>query len=318
MGHNLNINNRKASMMYVGETPWHRLGTKLDKPATAEEAIEAAGLGFTVQLMSLKTADADIRVEKHFATVRMDTFQALGVVGSRYVPIQNKDAFTMFDALVGEGEAIYHSAGALGKGERIWLLAKLPDYIRVNGNDIVKKYLLLTNSHDGSEVVRVKLTPIRVVCENTLAVALGGVEQEVRIRHTAQAEEKLKKAHEILGLSNWLYAELDRIFNGMSRRKMSNTEIGDYVKEIFPEPMGDSHRSQTPKIHEKVLELCETGAGAESANGTLWGAYNAITEYVDHCRLSRADDSSRLKSMWFGSGEKIKKRAFEVAVSMLN
>lgn len=318
MGHNLNNTNGRTSMMYVGETPWHRLGTKLEKPATAAEAIQAAGLDFTVQMMPLRTKHADILVERHFATVRMDTFQALGVVGARYTPIQNKDAFTMFDALVGEGEAIYHAAGALGKGERIWLLAKLPDYIRVNDNDIVEKYLLLTNSHDGSEVVRVKLTPIRVVCENTLTAALEGTEQEVRIRHTANAQVKLKQAHEILGLSNSLYIELDRIFNQMSERKVTEKEMKDYVRAIFPEPPHIHNRSNALKIHEKVVELAETGAGAELAKGTLWGAYNAVTEYVDHCRLSKANDSARLKSMWFGSGERIKRQAFKVALDALN
>ena len=132
MSHNLNIVNGQASMMYVWETPWHKLGTKLDKPATAAEAIEAAGLGYTVERLPLKTDDPELPVKGHFATVRTDTREVLGVVGSRYLPIQNKDAFATFDALVGEGEAIYHTAGALGKGERIWLLAKLPDYIRVN------------------------------------------------------------------------------------------------------------------------------------------------------------------------------------------
>jgi len=318
MGHNLNTSNGKASMMYVGEVAWHKLGTKLDKPATAAEAIEAAGLDFTVDKTPLRTTYFEGPIEGHFATVRTDTFQALGVVGSRYEPVQNRDAFTLFDELVGEGEAIYHTAGALGKGERIWLLAKLPDYIRINGNDIVEKFLLLTNSHDGSSPVRVKLTPIRVVCENTLAIALAGAEQEVRIRHTANAQVKLKEAHEVLGLSNWLYAELDRIFNGMSERKLTGEEMKGYVRAVFPEPPRVYHRSNVPKIHEKVVELAETGAGVELARGTLWGAYNAVTEFVDHCRLSKADDSARLKSTWFGSGERIKKQAFKVAVNILN
>jgi len=318
MGHNINISNGKASMMYVGEVPWHKLGTKLDKPATAAEAIEAAGLDFTVDKTPLRTTYFEGPIEGHFATVRTDTFQALGVVGSRYEPVQNRDAFTLFDALVGEGEAIYHTAGALGKGERIWLLAKLPDYIRINGNDIVEKFLLLTNSHDGSGAVRVKLTPIRVVCENTLATALAGAEQEVRVRHTANAKVKLKEAHEVLGLSNWLYAELNRIFSQMSQRRVTGKEMKDFVRAIFPEPARVHHRSHVPQIHEKVLELAETGSGAEMTKGTLWGAYNAITEFVDHYRLAKAEDTARLKSMWFGSGARIKKQAFSVAVGMLN
>ncbi len=318
MSHDINITDGKASMMYVGETPWHKLGTRLEKSATAAEAIDAAGLGFIVEKVPLKTTVHSLAVEKYFATVRTDTLDVLGVVGSRYEPIQNKDAFTTFDELVGEGEAIYHTAGVLGKGERIWLLAKLPDYIRVNGNDVVEKFLLLTNSHDGSGAVRVKLTPIRVVCENTLTVALAGAEQEVHIRHTTNAEVKLKEAHNVLGLSNWLYTELERIFNQMNDRQVNVSEMKRYVNTIFPEPPRVYHYSHSLEIHEKVIELAETGAGAESARGTLWGAYNAVTEFVDHCRLSKINDTSRLKSMWFGSGERIKKEAFINALAMMN
>ena len=318
MSHNLNITNNKTSMMYVGDTPWHNLGTRLDKPATATEAIEAAGLGFTVEKAILKTEIPNLPVPDHFATVRKDTKQVLGVVGSRYVPIQNKDAFSVFDSLVGEGEAMYHTAGVLGKGERIWLLAKLPSFIRINGGDIVEKYLLLTNAHDGTSAVRVKLTPIRVVCENTLTVALTGAEMEVHIRHTANAEAKLKEAHEVLGLSNWLYTELERIFNGMKDRKMDEKEMKGYVRAIFPEPPRVFSKSRAPKIQEKVMELAETGKGSEMSKGTLWGVYNAVTEYVDHCRLSNAKDNTRLTSMWFGSGERLKKQAFRIAKAILN
>jgi phage/plasmid-like protein (TIGR03299 family) len=318
MSHNLNIVNGNASMMYVGETPWHTLGTKLDKPATASEAIQAAGLGFQVEKMPLRIAVHNLPVRDHYATVRTDTIEVLGVVGSRYTPIQNKDAFTTFDALVGEGSAIYHTAGALGKGERIWILAKLPDYIRVNKNDIVEKYLLLTNSHDGSTCVLVKLTPIRVVCENTLSVALQGTEQEVHIRHTTLAEEKLKQAHEILGLSNKLFEILGQYYIGMSHKMITTTMFSQYLNQVFPEPIFTLQKSRVKEIHEKILELSEIGVGAELSKGTLWGAYNAVTEYVDHYRLQSKSDSMRLKSMWYGSGDLIKKRSFNFAVEMLN
>jgi phage/plasmid-like protein (TIGR03299 family) len=317
MGHNLNETDGQFAMMYVGEVPWHKLGTKLDHPATAEEAIEAASLNFTVEKLPLKTEALDLPVQSHFATVRTDTNQVLGVVGSRYVPIQNEQAFTTFDALVGEGEAIYHTAGALGKGERIWLLAKLPDYIRVKGNDLVEKFLLLTNSHDGSSVVRVKLTPVRVVCENTLSLALSGVEQEVRIRHTAHASERMKEAHEILGLTNKLYEELDLIFNQMSSIRIDGRVLTDYVKKVFPDPPTNGHIHRKNPIREKVFELAHTGKGADLAPDTLWNAYNAVTEYVDYYRQVSADESTRLKSIWFGSGERIKKHAFKLALDMV-
>ncbi len=318
MAHNLNETNGKTSMMYVGEVPWHKLGMRLENPATATEAIQAAGLDFRVVKKNLRTTTPDLSVVGHYATVRTDNLQVLGVVGSRYEPIQNRDAFTTFDALVGEGEAIYHTAGVLGKGERIWILAKLPDYIRVNGNDLVEKFLLLTNSHDGSGPVRVKLTPIRVVCENTLTVALDGREQEVRIRHTAQAESRLKQAHEILGLTNQLYVELDQIFNGMSKKPITPIMLTDYLKKVFPDPPNQEQSTRITILKDKVVELTENGIGAEMAKGTLWGAYNAVTELVDHFRRTTADDMAGLKSMWFGSGERLKKKAFEVAVGILN
>lgn len=318
MAHNLNTANGKTSMMYVGEVPWHKLGTKLENPATATEAIQAAGLDFKVIKKTLRTTTPELSVVGHYATVRTDTLDVLGVVGSRYEPIQNRDAFTTFDALVGEGEAIYHTAGVLGKGERIWILAKLPDYIRVNGNDVVEKFLLLTNSHDGSGPVRVKLTPIRVVCENTLTVALDNREQEVRIRHTAQAETRLKQAHEVLGLTNKLYAELDQIFNGMSKKPMTQMMLDEYLKKIFPDPPDKERSTRAITVREKVAELTENGIGADLAKGTLWGAYNAVTELVDHYRRPNADDAAGLKSMWFGSGERTKKKAFEVALRMSN
>ena len=318
MSHNINIVNGVASMMYVGETPWHTLGTKLDTPATAHEAITAAHLDFQVEKMPLRIALHNVPVPDHFATVRTDTMQVLGVVGSRYTPIQNKDAFTTFDSLVGEGSAMYHTAGALGKGERIWILAKLPEYIKVNKHDIVEPFLLLTNTHDGSGAVTVKLTPIRVVCENTLSVALNDTEQEVHIRHTTQAEEKLKQAHEILGLSNKLFEILGQYYVGMSQKMINTTMFSQYLNEIFPEPIFTMQKTRVKDIHEKIIKLSEVGVGSELTRGTLWGAYNAVTEYVDHFRLSTKNNSTRLKSMWYGSGDALKKKAFTSAVAMLN
>ena len=171
MAHNLATTNGKTAMMYVGEVPWHRLGTKLDQPATAREAITAAGLDYRVELKPLKTDDGnDVPTRK--ATVRTDTNQVLGVVGNGYVPVQNFQAFGFLDAVVADGGLRYHTAGALGRGEKIWMLAKLPGQIQVkNSADIVDKFLLLSNAHDGSAALRVYFTPIRVVCQNTLSLA---------------------------------------------------------------------------------------------------------------------------------------------------
>ena len=161
-------------------SPWHNLGIELNHPKTAREAIEMAGLNYTVMKKPLELNPG--LKQDVYATVRTDTHDVLGFVNKSYEPIQNIDAFTFFDTLVAENEAIYETAGVLGRGECIWILAKLPGYINVRGNDIVNKYLLLTNNHDGNSHVRVKLTPIRVVCNNTLTSALQGA-GEVQFSH---------------------------------------------------------------------------------------------------------------------------------------
>ncbi len=321
MAHNLHIGRSgQASMFYFGETPWHRLGRKLDQPATAAEAIEAAGLDYRVVKRPLftKLGRQNAVVTDHFATVRMNTGAVLGVVGSRYEPVQNSDAFGFFDPLVDRDEAIYHTGGVLGKGEKIWLLAKLPGYIRVGkSNDAVEKFLLLYNSHDGSSHIKIKLSPVRVVCQNTLSVALAGTEQEVRIKHTATAPAKLEEAHKLLGLTNQLYQQLDYIFNRMALRKVTNRELVQYVKTLIPDNPDAESNTRTENMRKKILDIHESQPDAVMHRGTLFGAYNSVTELIDHFSSSDNADK-RLRSMWFGgSGEKLKVKAYSLAEDLL-
>ena len=142
MSHNLLIQNGEASMMYVGGLPWHGLGTRLDRPATAKEAIQAAHLDWQVRKLPLCAVDGllHLPVRDRYGVARDGSLDVLGVVGRDYTPVQNREAFAFFDPIVGKNAAIYHTAGALGRGERVWILAKLPDSIRVVGDDITDKY----------------------------------------------------------------------------------------------------------------------------------------------------------------------------------
>jgi phage/plasmid-like protein (TIGR03299 family) len=293
----------------VEPSPWHNLGIELDDPPTAREAIQSAGLDYTV-IKAINLAGES----EGWMTVRADTGDVLGIVEESYEPVQNRDAFTFFDRLVDTEEARYETAGALGHGERIWILTKLPGLIKVHGNDIVNKYLLLTNSHDGISGIRVTPTPIRVVCNNTLAAALQEP-VDIHIGHTPAARG-IEQALSVLAMANSLYDRLDVIYNRMALTKINDRQLLDYVRALVPDNEEGEDTVRTREIRNNVLALHESGQGSDLARGTLWGAYNSVTEYTDHL-MADANPTRRLESIWFGRGEQLKRKAFQLAERMM-
>lgn len=326
MTHRLEIRNGQASFFYLDEEPWHGLGTKLDRPATAEEAIAAANLDWTVKTVPLYFTGQQgaVRIENKYATVREDLWdrpdcQALGIVSSQYVPLQNRDAFKFFDPIVGQKAAVYHTAGVLDGGKRIWILAKLPDNIRVIGDDIVDKYLLLSNSHDGSSAVAIKFTPIRVVCDNTLTMALNNG-PTLRIVHTLNMQQRLRQAKELLGIVHTQYGTIERDFQAMSKIRMNSQRLNNYFNAVFPDPEDPENfdalqRAQNNRLRAEYLFEQGKGSDVKGVRGTLWAAYNGITELVDH-RISgvKHQKERHLNSIWFGNGYLLKARAYRIAI----
>ena len=323
MSHELATTTGRTAMMYSGEVPWHGLGTRLEEPATAREAIFAAGLEYFADLRDVQTTDGN-PIPNRKAVVRSDTGDVLGVVGNSYVPVQNHQAFGFLDAVVADGDLRYHTAGALGKGERVWMLAKLPSDIRVkNSDDITEKYLLLSNSHDGSSSLRVHFTPIRVVCSNTLAIAAqGGRGQGVSIIHKGDLSAKVRQAQEVLGLANRFYDDVEEQLNRLANHYPSLRQLEEYFRQVYPDsPDGESAR--TKNVRQEMLRLFEQGIGHDmpEIRHTTWTALNAVTEYIDHYRSTRGKTtrdraSNRLESAWFGSGARLKERAWELALKM--
>jgi phage/plasmid-like protein (TIGR03299 family) len=298
----------------IKPSPWHNLGVELNHPKTAREAIAMAGLDYTV-IMKPRKMRPEMK-EYTYATVRTDTDEVLDFVDVSCNPIQNIDAFSFFDALVAQDEAIYETAGVLGKGDLVWILARLQGYIKVHGNDIVNKYILLTNSHDGRSYVRVKLTPIRVVCNNTLTSALQGA-GEVQINHPTNATQDAQQAAAILGLANSLYEKLDVKFNRMANKEITEVQLREYVQALVPDNEEAENTARTEKIRNSVLQLHDEGHGAKLARGTVWGAFNSVVEYTDHM-MSAEDSTTRLNSIWFGRGEQLKSKAFRLAQQMMS
>lgn len=320
---NLATTNGRTAMMYAGEVPWHGLGTQLDEPATAEEAIEAAGLNYRVELRSLATNDG-IPVPKRKAVVRTDSNQVLGVVGASYQPIQNYQCFGFLDCVVADGRLRYHTAGALGQGEKVWMLAKLPGEIRIKeSEDVTEQYLLLSNSHDGSSSLRVFFTPIRVVCANTLGMAeRRGKGQGVSVMHKGNLAAKIGEAQEILGLAKRFYDDLDGHIHRLANHYPSREQLNRYFESLYPDSdLGKTRRARN--VRAELFRLFENGRGMDipETKLTTWAAFNAVTEYVDHHRSTRGKTeteraSKRLKSAWFGSGARLKSEAWRLALEM--
>ena len=325
MAHNLASTSGRTAMAYFGEAPWHKLGAKLDNPATASEAIEAAGLNYQVELVSLFT-EHQAAVPQRKGVIRMDTGQVLGTVGKSYVPVQNSEAFQFLDAVVADNGLRYHTAGALGQGEKIWMLAKLPGHIQVKGTeDITDKFLLLHNSHDGSSCLRVHFTPIRVVCQNTLAVAeRNGRGQGISIRHRGNLEAKIREAQRVLGLATRFYDDLEPKIDHLASYFPTRDQLQQYFTALYPDPI-DGNKTRAENVRAELFRLFDEGIGQDipGVRHSAWAALHAVTEYVDHRRTTRGQNaldrtSRRLQSLWFGSGARLKAKAWDFALAMAN
>jgi len=304
-------------MMYVGQTPWHGKGTKLDNPATAAEAIEAAKLGWDVRLEDVfqQTQDGFRAVSNKKLVVRIDTNVVLGVVGERYCPLQNRDAFRFFDAVVGEKSAIYHTAGSLGDGERIWLLAKLPGEIVVTKDDVTEKYLLLANSHDGTLRVSMLWTPIRVVCQNTLNGALSSAEEVLQAKHTTLLGNRVGEFASRLGIINQKFDLLGELSQRLIKTPMLTEQWKTYRNKVFNISDGELP-TRTKNMLDEVSALFDSGRGTDlpGVRGTAWAGVNAIVEYADYVR---GRNTTRDMSTLFGSGATLKQKAWKEAALLV-
>lgn len=321
MSHNIENSQlgENASVFVVGEPAWHRLGKRLDEPQTAEKALKLANLDFDViTTPSLYEWNGETRINQgQFATVRTDTGVALGGVGAGYKPIQNRDAFKFFDPLVGEGSAIYHSAGVLGKGERVWIMAKLPSYINVGKGDDVELNVILTNRHDGHGSMLALLSPVRVVCENTLNSAIGNHNGLVRIKHTTNADKYIEQAHKVLGIMVDQSKLLEEAFKFLTTIKVNKKIENDFVNFCIPSEGLDKPATITENNRIQLIECIHTSAGHDlrTASGTAWGLFNGLTNFLDYHTKSK-NDSLRLNSIWFGRANNNKATAMNYLLNL--
>jgi phage/plasmid-like protein (TIGR03299 family) len=306
------------SMFYVGKEPWHGLGTPIpaDKQISVREAIVAAKLDWRVELRPLYTEKPDGGAKSgildHYAVCRTSDNAFLGLVGPDYVPLQNEEALKWFQPFLDFDSATLETAGSLNGGRQVWALAKIRDSkMDVGKEDPVAHYILLSNAHDGSIAVRVGFTPIRVVCNNTLTLAhYSKASQLLRVRHTSGLHYNLELIREIMNVAGREFSATVAQYRRLQKRGIDSSGLERYVRVVFSLPEDKGGKELIPNI----IYLFENGRGSKEAGRTYWGAYNAVTEYLNYFR-GRTQDNT-LSSLWFGEGSRISRLALTTALKM--
>lgn len=307
------------SMAFFGKTPWHGLGTVLtdddlyDWPA----ACEKAGLGWDVELTALVARDTTAEVA-HKGVRRTSDGKVLGVVGPRYCPLQNREAFGWFQPFLDAREAALHTAGSLRGGARVWVLAKIArDPLVIAPGDEVEKFILLSHGHDGSLAVRVGFTPIRVVCQNTLSLAHGSdASRLIRVRHSKALLANLANIRDVMDVANQEFEATAEQYRLLARRSINSADLRKYVKRVLKVDEADEIATRTANQIEEIVRLCESGRGNDlaSVRGTYWTAYNGVSEWLGYSR--GRSQTTRIDSLWYGEGAGINKFAFQTALDM--
>jgi phage/plasmid-like protein (TIGR03299 family) len=270
------------TMMYNRERglPWHGLGNGVSGARTAKQAIVDAGLDWDVELRKMYTLSGKgnkIQVPGFFASTRVTDDKVLGVVKTRYVPFQNREAFAFTDDMVDSGEAKYDTAGSLRGGKVVFLSMLVPQHILVAGEDRHDMYILLRTSHDGSKAIGVYLTMIRAVCMNTVTLGVNSAEFQWSTPHVSTMEGKLAEARNTLQLSFTYADEFSKHVEQLMKTKVNDDRAVDILTTVLP---------ARPKTDEKIDAImeCLRTSDKNGYHGTGWGVVNAITEYQQHWR----------------------------------
>lgn len=334
MAHLINYDERKGTHSFAsaGEKAWHNLGQVVTNAMTSQQCIDLANLdyevGKTSVMAEIPTESGEMiyqPFEQKFATYRKDNNKVLGLVGSRYEIVQNKDAFSFFDAIIDEGEAIFETAGALGNGERIFVTAKLPEDMLVGGEPC-NKYIILTNSHDGTSSIIAGLTTVRIVCNNTLQAALKGLSNKVLIEHRIGAKDRLSEAYKVMNIASKYMGEVEGVFNELVKVKCDDDMLRKYIQDVMkPEykvvlseeeqdKMSTRFKNQVDSIYS--FALSHPTQITEATRGTMWGAYNAISGYYNYlAKFKTAED--KFSSQMFGNGHNKIQKAFSKAIELI-
>lgn len=272
------------SMMYVREKPWHGLGVRVEEAPTSKEALELAGLNWTIEGKPVYDSFGN-EITGYKANTRSSDNKVLGIVGNRYKVVQNAEAFEFTDSLVGEG-ITYETAGSLLGGKKIWLLGKMPERFIVG--DKFEPYVCFTNTHDGTGAVKVCMTPIRVVCNNTLNMALSSAQRSWSAVHRGNISQKLEEARETLQLAEEYLKHLEEQADKLANAKFTEGEMHDILDKLFPiDDDATDRQKQTAETSKQEIIICTLRPDIAKFMNTKWGFLNAVSDFVGHTEPAR-------------------------------
>lgn len=274
------------NMFYTRVAPWHGLGTRVEEAPTSKEALELAGLNWKVLQKPIYTSPGAL-IDGYKANVRSTDQNVLGIVTDRYKVVQNDEAFKFTDDLLGAGVR-YETAGSLQDGKRIWLLAKLPHEYIIGGEQI-SPYLVFTNTHDGSGAIKVAVTPVRIVCSNTLNLALSTAKRSWSTIHTGDINGKMDEARETLQLAGKYMNCLGKEFNHLQQKKISERKVMEFIEELLPEPDNASFQQKRniARLREDMKRRYFDAPDLKDLGNTAYRFVNAVSDFATHAKPIR-------------------------------
>lgn len=274
------------TMFYVRVAPWHGLGVRVESALNSQDALIQSGLDWKVVQRPIMTTAYD-PIPGYKANIRDTDNRILGVVTDRYKVVQNAEAFAFTDALLGEGVK-YETAGSLQDGKKIWILAKLPDKYIIEGEQI-DPYLVFSSSHDGSGAIKVAMTPIRVVCQNTLNVALSSAKRMWSTIHVGDLAAKMDEAHNTLLLAEKYMGTLGSEVSKLSKIKLSDAKVMEYIDMLLPmdEQPTDTHRKNIRRIREDLRIRYFDAPDLEHVGKNAYRFLCAVSDFATHAKPLR-------------------------------
>ena len=313
MSHELEIVNGEAQMAYVGDVPWHGLGTKVDRELTPDQFQKVAGLDWTVEKQPLVTATG-IPIKNKQALIRSSDSTVLDVVGKGWNPVQNSEAFEFFHDYVMAGDMEMHTAGSLKDGQMVWALAKTKESFELFKGDQTDNYFLFTNPHQFGKSINIRMTPIRVVCNNTLTLSLSqDSDKMVTVNHRKAFDPDMVK--EQMGIAKEKMEQYKSMAAFLGSKRATGDNIIQYFNEVFGAPAKEKVEGAMPFTSRNAkiaMEHLTTQPGAQFAEGSWWQAFNSVTYMTDH--LQGREGDSRLQSAWYGRNRKVKLNALDKAL----